>query len=97
MENEIEMENELNIIDQNFQEAVRNINNLNYKPSDDELLKLYGLYKQSLFGDNNTEKPGFFHFRANKKWNTWVENSGKSKQKAKKEYTSYAKEIIFKQ
>ena len=76
MENEIEMENELNIIDQNFQEAVRNINNLNYKPSDDELLKLYGLYKQSLFGDNNTEKPGFFHFRANKKWNTWVDGDG---------------------
>lgn len=85
------MENET---EQNFQDAVRNINNLNSRPTDDELLKLYGLYKQSLFGDNNTDKPGFFSFRENKKWNAWMENAGKSKQKAKKEYTSYANEII---
>jgi diazepam-binding inhibitor (GABA receptor modulating acyl-CoA-binding protein) len=88
------MENE-NVIDQNFQEAVRNINNLNTRPTDDELLKLYGLYKQSLFGDNKTDKPGFFSFRGNKKWNSWMEHAGKSKQKAKKEYVSYAKEIII--
>ncbi len=88
------MENEFDIIDINFQEAVRNINNLNTRPEDDELLKLYGLYKQSLFGDNKTEQPGFFSFRDNKKWNAWMEHAGKSKQKAKKEYVSYANKII---
>jgi diazepam-binding inhibitor (GABA receptor modulating acyl-CoA-binding protein) len=87
------MENE---IEQNFQEAVRSINNLSTRPTDDELLILYGLYKQSLFGDNKTEQPGFFSFKDNKKWNSWMNNSGKSKQKAKKEYATYVNEIILK-
>ena len=50
----------MDIVENNFQTSVRDINNLTYKPTDYELLILYGLYKQSLFGDNIENKPCFF-------------------------------------
>ncbi|CAG8654387.1 5128_t:CDS:2, partial [Paraglomus occultum] len=37
-----------------FVQAAQEANNLPTKPDNNELLKLYGLYKQSIVGDNNT-------------------------------------------
>lgn len=80
------------IIEDNFQEAIKEVNKLNRKPSDAELLTLYGLYKQALFGDNDTEYPGgIFNIKAQKKWNAWMEQKGKTNSQAKKEYSFYVK------
>lgn len=38
-----------------FKEANKNLSN-------DELLSLYGWFKQAKEGDNKTDKPGFFSF-----------------------------------
>ena len=83
----------MDIVENNFQTSVRDINNLTYKPTDYELLILYGLYKQSLFGDNIETKPSFFNFKGQKKWQAWTEQKGKSKIKAKIEYTSFANSL----
>ena len=40
----------------------------NKKLSNDELLALYGWYKQAVEGDNKTDKPGMFSFEAKAKW-----------------------------
>jgi hypothetical protein len=37
-----------------FKKASENVKTLSYSPSNDELLTLYGLYKQSTDGDNRT-------------------------------------------
>lgn len=79
----------MDVIENNFQTSVRDINNLNSKPSEEELLKIYGLYKQSLFGDNNADRPGFFDFKAKKKWDSWTSEKGKTKTRAMMEYTEY--------
>jgi diazepam-binding inhibitor (GABA receptor modulator, acyl-CoA-binding protein) len=42
------------------------------KPSNEELLKLYSLYKQATEGDNKEERPGGFDFVAAAKYNSWL-------------------------
>lgn len=52
------------------------------RPSNEELLKLYGLYKQATEGDNKKERPGGFDFKAAAKYNSWLSFRGKSKAEA---------------
>ena len=43
-----------------FIKAASDVKNLSSKPSNDELLELYALFKQSIFGDNETRTLGSF-------------------------------------
>jgi diazepam-binding inhibitor (GABA receptor modulating acyl-CoA-binding protein) len=86
----------LNETDLEFRVEAHNVKNLNRKPSDNELLKLYGLYKQGLFGNNNTEKPSFFSFKEMSKWNAWTEQAGKGRSAAKREYIDFVKSLKIK-
>lgn len=71
---------------QEFEEAVKKSKDLPQRPSNEELLKLYALYKQATDGDNNEERPGGFDFKAIAKHNAWEEEKGKSKEDAMNEY-----------
>lgn len=66
------------------------------KMTDDELLKVYGLYKQGTVGDNNTDKPSFIQLKEKAKWGAWNDNKGKSKEAAQQEYTALAKQLLIK-
>ena len=57
-----------------------------YTVSQENQLKLYGLYKQALFGDNTSQQPSMFDLRGRAKYNAWNELSGKSKYLSMKEY-----------
>lgn len=85
-----------NEVDLEFRIAAHNVKNLSKKPTDSELLKLYGLYKQSLYGNNKTEKPDFFNFKEISKWNAWNDESGKGRSNAKKEYIDFVKILRLK-
>ena len=61
---------------QDFEAAATRAKAFTSKPSNDDLLKLYSLYKQATVGDNETEKPGFFDFKASAKWTKWAELKG---------------------
>ena len=54
-----------------FNQAANDASKLVGKVDDDTLLVIYGFYKQATIGDNNTEKPSFFNFKASKKWEAW--------------------------
>jgi acyl-CoA-binding protein len=73
-------------LDENFQKAIRDLNNINKNIEKDEFLNLYGLYKQALFGNNDTPKPWFFLYKNNNKWNAWKKHYNKSKNQSKIEY-----------
>lgn len=66
------------------------------RPSDDELLKLYGLYKQATAGDNTTSKPGVFDLKGKYKWQAWTDLSGTSQEDAEAQYIALATELIEK-
>jgi len=81
-------------IEKEYQDSIRFINNsqIDFYPID-ERLKLYGLYKQSLFGDNKVYKPYFFYIKSSNKWNAWKKEFGKSKNQAKLDYINYVEFI----
>lgn len=66
------------------------------RPNDDELLKLYGLYKQATVGDNTTAKPGVFDLKGKYKWQAWEDLKGTSQEDAEAEYIELANELIAK-
>jgi len=63
------------------------------KPPNEELLKLYSLYKQATEGDNNEERPGGFDFVAAAKYNSWLAIKGKSKEQASSEYVNLVNDL----
>ena len=79
-----------------FQAAADDVQNLKKRPSDKELLELYGLFKQVNEGDNTTTRPGMLDFKGKAKWDAWDSRKGMSKSDAMTEYISLAKGIIKK-
>ena len=63
-------------------------------PSDEELLTLYGLYKQAVLGDNNTNKPSVLNLKGRKKWEAWESNRGKLRMKSEIEYINQVNTIL---
>jgi acyl-CoA-binding protein len=77
----------------NLEEAKSLTQQFTSKPSNEDLLKLYGLYKQATEGDNLTERPGGFDFKAAAKYNSWLNYKGKSKEEAISAYIELVEEL----
>ena len=73
-------------LQEQFEQAYKNVNTLTERPSNEDLLSLYGAYKQATEGDNNTERPGGFDFKAAAKYNAWEKLKGTSKEQAMEQY-----------
>ncbi len=62
--------------------------------SNENLLKLYSLFKQATEGDVNIEKPtNMFDFRGIAKYNAWEELKGISKDEAMQKYVDLVKQL----
>ncbi len=73
-------------IQESFENAVKEANSLTERPSNEDLLSIYSLYKQATEGDNNTERPGGFDFKAAAKYNAWEKLKGMAKEEAMNKY-----------
>lgn len=70
-----------------FELAASESKELSEKPSNDTLLQLYSLYKQSTEGDVNVDPPSNpFDFVSRAKFESWSGLKGKSKEMAMQEY-----------
>jgi diazepam-binding inhibitor (GABA receptor modulating acyl-CoA-binding protein) len=69
-----------------FQSAVSRSKDLPKRPSNEELLELYALFKQGTDGDVVGDRPGGFDFKAIAKYDAWASKKGKSKDEAMQEY-----------
>lgn len=74
------------LLEKEFNSAAHRVKYLDYKPTDEYLLLLYGLYKQALNGDCDKEKPWIWQIEESKKWEAWKSRSGIKRQVAMKEY-----------
>lgn len=83
-------------LDTEFDHSVEDVKKLLKKPSNEDLLKLYGFYKQGLFGSNKDQKPNFFDFASKAKFEAWDKVKTLSKTMAKKEYVKLVKELKLK-
>lgn len=76
-------------LQQQFEAAVARSKELTKRPSNEELLTLYALFKQASDGDVTGERPGGFDFKAIAKFDAWAEQKGKSKTDAMTEYITF--------
>ncbi|KAF9277783.1 Acyl-CoA-binding domain-containing protein 1 [Linnemannia elongata] len=76
-----------------FDAAAAKIKELAVSPSNESLLKLYALFKQANFGDNETARPGMFDPKGRAKWDAWTEKKGVSKEDAEKQYIELVKDL----
>ncbi|XP_034099747.1 acyl-CoA-binding protein homolog [Drosophila sulfurigaster albostrigata] len=79
---------------QEFDQAAEDVKNLNSTPSDNDLLELYSLFKQTKVGDCNTDKPGFLDFKGKAKWEAWNKIKGMSSADAQTAYIAKVKSLI---
>ncbi|XP_030066261.1 acyl-CoA-binding protein [Microcaecilia unicolor] len=73
-----------------FEKAAEEAKHLKSKPTDEELLELYSLFKQATVGDINTERPGMLDFKGKAKWDAWEKCKGMAKEAA---MTAYVKKV----
>ena len=77
-----------------FEQAVADSRLLNERPSNDTLLQLYSLYKQSTEGDVNVDPPSNpFDFVSRAKYEAWEGLKGKSQEEAMKEYVDLIEKL----
>jgi diazepam-binding inhibitor (GABA receptor modulator, acyl-CoA-binding protein) len=69
-----------------FDAAVASAHQLDERPDNATLLKLYGLYKQATAGDNAGPKPGFSDLVGRAKWDAWQALKGTPAELAMQRY-----------
>jgi len=77
-----------------FVQATKIVKKLNKNPNDNELLELYGLYKQATLGNNNQPKPSFLDFKGSKKWTAWNNCMNLTKHDSEVKYITLVNKLI---
>ena len=80
-------------LNEKFEQAVEGVQKLDSRPSNEHLLKLYGLYKQATEGDVSGDRPGGFDFKAIAKYDSWASLRGTSKEEAMTAYIELVNEL----
>lgn len=73
-------------LSEDFQSALVKSKEFTKRPSNEELLDLYALFKQATEGDASGDRPGGFDFKAIAKFDAWVSRKGMAKDQAMREY-----------
>jgi diazepam-binding inhibitor (GABA receptor modulator, acyl-CoA-binding protein) len=81
-------------LQEQFDAAVAQSKELTKRPSNEELLKIYALFKQATEGDVSGERPGGFDFKAIAKFDAWTELKGKTTDQAKQEYVDFMTTLV---
>ncbi|ORY02999.1 acyl-CoA-binding protein [Basidiobolus meristosporus CBS 931.73] len=76
-----------------FANASEEVKTLATKPSNTQLLELYALFKQGIFGDNTAERPGMFDIQGKAKWDAWTGKKGMSKEEAQAAYIALVESL----
>ncbi|KAK2147903.1 hypothetical protein LSH36_530g03044 [Paralvinella palmiformis] len=82
-----------NIETEDSSDPAEEVKNLKQKPNDEDMLKLYGLYKQATVGEINTDRPGMLDFKGKAKWDAWEKVKGMSKEDAEAAYIKFVQEL----
>jgi acyl-CoA-binding protein len=71
-----------------FADARVRVEKLATRPSNDQLLDLYGLYKQATEGDVAGSRPGMLDLKGRAKYDAWAKRKGTPKDEAMKGYVA---------
>jgi acyl-CoA-binding protein len=73
-----------------FAAAKQAVEGLSKRPSNDQLLSLYGLYKQATDGDVSGSRPGMLDLKGRAKFDAWTSRKGMKPDAAMKAYVELA-------
>ena len=76
-----------------FASAKARVEKLAKRPSNDELLDLYGLYKQATEGDATGSRPGMLDLKGRAKFDAWSKRKGTSNEDAMKQYVALVEKL----
>jgi diazepam-binding inhibitor (GABA receptor modulating acyl-CoA-binding protein) len=71
-----------------FKAAQDRAQKLTSRPSNEDLLDLYALYKQATAGDVSGSRPGMIDFKGRAKYDAWAGKKGVGKEDAMKRYVA---------
>ena len=77
---------ELSPLEEAFNKASDHVRKITSKLDNNQLLELYGLYKQSTEGQCDTPKPSWFDGKGRKKWEAWKVLENMPSDEAKQKY-----------
>jgi acyl-CoA-binding protein len=69
-----------------FEKAQKDIKTIAKRPSNDDLLTLYSLFKQGSEGDVSSSRPGMLDMVGRAKFDAWQKLKGTGKEEAMKKY-----------
>jgi diazepam-binding inhibitor (GABA receptor modulating acyl-CoA-binding protein) len=83
-------------LEERFKAAQIAVKQLSRTPGPDELLQLYGWYKQATEGDVGGARPGPFDFKGRAKFDAWALRRGESTEVAMQRYVDVAERLCAK-
>jgi acyl-CoA-binding protein len=72
-----------------FEAAANAARKLSQRPSNEQMLELYALYKQATEGDVKGSRPGMLDLTGRAKYDAWSRKKGLSAESAMKSYCDY--------
>ena len=79
-----------------FVDAQERVKKLRSRPSNSELLDLYGLYKQATEGDVSGSRPGMLDPKGRAKYDAWASRKGTGREDAKTRYVALVDALVRK-
>jgi diazepam-binding inhibitor (GABA receptor modulator, acyl-CoA-binding protein) len=80
-------------LNKTFEDAVAASKQLDERPDNATLLKIYALFKQATAGDVEGKRPGFTDMIGRAKWDAWNELKGTAADAAKQQYIDLIEDL----
>jgi len=80
--------------EEDFAAAQERVKGLARAPSTDDLLALYGLYKQATAGEVTGKRPGMLDVKGRAKYDAWSGRKGMGREDARKAYVALVDRLV---
>ena len=80
-------------LDGEFARAAEEVHKLPERPSNEELLEIYALFKQASEGDATGKRPGMMDFKGRAKYDAWASLEGMGGDEAKRTYIALVERL----
>jgi len=77
-----------------FEQAQKDVKTLTKRPSNEDLLTLYALFKQGSEGDVSGKRPGMLDMVGRAKYDAWEKLRGTSTDEARTQYIAKVKALL---
>ena len=81
-------------LEDDFKAAQDRVQGLAKRPGNDQLLELYGLYKQGTTGDAQGKRPGMLDVKGRAKFDAWASLKSISKDDAMQKYVALVERLV---